>query len=61
MNRKALYKSYIKLGYSASEDSKEFKDWCEEMESFPKVDSDTMFEVIAKGLKESSLWNQRDC
>ena len=61
MTRSELYDSYISFGHTGSENSKEFKEWAKKMESLNEERLDTMFELIAKGLKESAKWNQRDC
>ena len=61
MTKSELYDSYISFGHTGSENSKEFKEWAEKMEALNEERLDTMFELIAKGLKESAKWNQRDC
>lgn len=63
MTRSDLYDSYISFGHTGSENSKEFKEWAEKMEALNEERLDTMFELIAKGLKESAKWNAnaRDC
>ncbi len=61
MTRATAYESFIELGHTGSENSQEFNEWYSKMEALNEARMDTMLELIAKGLKESAKWNQRDC
>lgn len=61
MNKSTAYESYIELGYTGSENSKEFNDWYEKLQAFYDVKLDATLEIIANGLKDSATWNARDC
>lgn len=65
MTRSDLYDSYISFGHTGSENSKEFKEWAEKMEALNEERLDTMFELIANGLKNaiktSPIEDRIDC
>jgi len=54
MTKSTAYETWIELGYNGSENSQEFDEWYNKMEALNQARLDTMFEIIANGLRVSA-------